>query len=168
MMQRHIGFRVWFYFRSGWSLYFAFIFAAVNTLTVTYYLAIERIPDLLIIFPSFLNYVVIVSGIGIPILVFIGYAHYKKTAAFRSEADISMETNPYHRRMIVNTESILLLNLKLIDMLLKSSRNEKISKEELENIHKLQNEISELLNNRTFSNEKDFEFLQKIEKKHEV
>lgn len=167
-MQRHIGFRVWFYFRSGWSLYFAFIFAAVNTLTVTYYLAIERIPDLLIIFPSFLNYVVIVSGIGIPILVFIGYAHYKKTAAFRSEADISMETNPYHRRMIVNTESILLLNLKLIDMLLKSSRNEKISKEELENIHKLQNEISELLNNRTFSNEKDFEFLQKIEKKHEV
>ena len=161
-MKKHRGFRTWFYFRNGWSLYFAFIFAAVNTLTVTYYLAIERIPDLLIIFPSFLNYVVIVTIIGIPTLVFIGYAHFKKTAAYRSEVDISLETNPYQRRMVVNTESIILLNLKLIDMLLKPSRNEKISKEELENIHKLQNEISELINNRTFSNDKDLEFFQKI------
>lgn len=164
-MQKHRGFRTWFYFRNGWSLYFAFIFAAVNTLTVTYYLAIERIPNLLIIFPSFLHYVVIVTIVGVPILVFIGYAHFKRTAAFRSEVDIAMETNPYQRRMVVNTESILRLNLKLIDMLLKPSRNEKISKEELENIHKLQNEISELVNNRTFSNEKDLEFFQKIDKK---
>ena len=34
---RNSGFRAWFYFRNGWSLYFAFIFAAINTLTVTYY-----------------------------------------------------------------------------------------------------------------------------------
>lgn len=161
-MQRHTGFRLWFYFRNGWSLYFAFIFAAINTLTVTYYLAIERVPELVIIFPSFLNYVVIVTSVGIPILVFFGYAHFKKTAAYRSEVDISLETNPYQRRMVVNTESILLLNLKLIDLLLKPSRNEKISKEELENIHKLQNEISELISNRTFSNDKDLEFFQKI------
>ena len=40
-------FRAWFYFRNGWSLYFAFIFAAINTLVVTYYLAIDKIPFLL-------------------------------------------------------------------------------------------------------------------------
>ena len=164
-MDKHPGFRAWFYFRNGWSLYFAFIFAAVNTLTVTYYLAIERIPTLLVIFPSFIHYVVIVSVVAIPLLVFIGYAHYKRTAAFRSEADISMETNPYQRRMVVNTESILRLNLKLLDIILQSSLTEKSSKEDLENITEIKNEISELLRDRTFKNDKDIEFLKDIDKK---
>ena len=53
-MQRNLAFRAWFYFRNGWSTYFAFIFAAINTLTVTYFLAIERAPSLQAIFPSFL------------------------------------------------------------------------------------------------------------------
>lgn len=164
-MEKHLGFRAWFYFRNGWSLYFAFIFAAINTLTVTYYLAIERIPSLLVIFPSFFHYVLIVTLVGVPILIFIGYAHYKKTAAFRSEVDISMETNPYQRRMVVNTEAILRLNLKLLDVILKSSTFEKASKEDLENITNLQNEISQLIKNRTFTNEKDLEFFRKIDKK---
>jgi hypothetical protein len=164
-MDKHPGFRAWFYFRNGWSLYFAFIFAAVNTLTVTYYLAIERIPTLLVIFPSFVHYVVIVSVIAIPLLVVIGYAHYKRTAAFRSEADISMETNPYQRRMVVNTESILRLNLKLLDIILQSSLTEKSSKEDLENITEIKNEIFELLRDRTFKNDKDIEFLKNIDKK---
>ena len=43
-MKSNLAFRAWFYFRQGWSTYFAFIFAAINTLTVTYYLAIEKIP----------------------------------------------------------------------------------------------------------------------------
>ena len=51
------GFRGWYYFRMGWSTYFAFIFAAVNTLTVTYYLAIEKVPTLMSIFPTFIQYV---------------------------------------------------------------------------------------------------------------
>ena len=45
-MAKNLGFRGWFYFRTGWSTYFAFIFAAINTLTVTYYLAIEQAPIL--------------------------------------------------------------------------------------------------------------------------
>ena len=164
-MDKHPGFRAWFYFRNGWSLYFAFVFAAINTLTVTYYLAIEKIPLLLVIFPSFAHYVVITSGIAIPFLIFIGYAHYKRTAAFRSEADISMETNPYQRRMVVNTESILRLNLKLIDIILKSPIIDKSSKEDLESITKIQNEISELIKHRTFANDKDLQFLKNFDKK---
>lgn len=163
-MEKHLGFRAWFYFRNGWSLYFAFIFAAINTLTVTYYLAIEKIPLLQIIFPSFLHYVVIVAIIGIPFLVFIGYAHYKKTAAFRSEVDISIETNPYQRRLVVNTEAIIRLNLNLLDTILKYSIIEKISKEDLENITKIKNEISELIENRTFRNDKDLDYFRKIDK----
>ena len=50
-MGKNIGFRSWFYFRTGWSMYFAFILSAVNTLTVTYYLAVEKVPFLVEIFP---------------------------------------------------------------------------------------------------------------------
>jgi len=101
-MNENIGFRSWYYFRMGWATYFAFIFAAINTLTVTYFLAIERYPFLSGIFPSFLQYVVIVSAIGVPLLVVIGYIHYKRTVAFKSEIDVIMESNPYQRRNIVN------------------------------------------------------------------
>ena len=66
-MKQNLFFRLWFYFRNGWSTYFAFIFAAINTLTVTYFLAIEEYPFLKDLFPTFVLYVVIVSSIGIPI-----------------------------------------------------------------------------------------------------
>ena len=78
-MVKNPGFRAWFYFRQGWSTYFAFVFAAINTLTVTYYLAIENYPFLKSIFPSFEQYIIIVVIVGIPLLIGIGYAHYKKT-----------------------------------------------------------------------------------------
>ena len=56
-VKNNLGFRSWYYFRTGWSTYFAFILAALNTLTVTYYLAVEKIPVLNIIFPSFAYYI---------------------------------------------------------------------------------------------------------------
>ena len=62
-MKKNIFFRSWFYFRQGWSVYFAFIFAALNTLIVTYYLAIENAPFLKSLFPSFIEYVVILVTI---------------------------------------------------------------------------------------------------------
>ena len=89
------GFRFWYYFRSGYGTYFAFILAAINTLTVTYYLAIEKFPVLQAAFPSFGQYILIIACIGIPLLTVIGYIHYKRTAAFSSEMDVQIEANPY-------------------------------------------------------------------------
>ena len=60
-MNRNLGFRGWFYFRMGWSTYFVFLLAAINTLTVTYFLAIDNYPFLKDIFPSFEQYVVIIQ-----------------------------------------------------------------------------------------------------------
>ena len=118
MLKKNIGFRFWFYFRSGWSTYFAFLLAALNTLTVTYYLAIENYPVLQAIFPSFIQYVVILVSIGIPLLIIVGYAHWKRTPAYRSEADIWMESNPYQARMLVNSEMVLMqINLKLLNLI---------------------------------------------------
>ena len=163
-MKRNLGFRGWFYFRIGWSTYFAFLFAAVNTLTVTYYLAIDRAPFLQTIFPSFIQYIIIVGAIGVPLLLLIGYSHYKKTQAFRSEADIWIESNPYQARWLVNTELILSLNMQLTKLILKLSQNEKLSDEEVTKLTKTEEEISNFIKNRTFENKKDQEYFKKLYK----
>ena len=162
-MKRNIGFRFWFYFRAGWSSYFAFIFAAINTLVVTYYLAIERYPSLVSLFPNFIQYVIIIVSIGIPLLILVGYAHWKRTPAYRSEADIWMESNPYQARMLVNSEILLQLNLKLTELIIKQSKNEKASDDELAEITKLQKELSEFSKSRTFSDKKDVTFFKNID-----
>ena len=156
------GFRGWFYFRMGWSTYFAFIFAAINTLTVTYFLAIERYPFLNIIFPGFIEYVLIISCIGVPLLVLVGYVHYKKTKAFQAESAVGAESNPYQRRNIVNITILLSLTMKLNEMVLKMTKNEKLTSKEVEEVEKLQDEIKKFTNDRKFSNKKDLEFLRSI------
>ena len=133
-MRENSLFRAWFYFRNGWSMYFAFIFAAINTLTVTYFLAIERAPALQLIFPSFFQYVAIVSLIAVPLLIGTGYAHYKRTKARKAEVDIGFETSTYQRRFIVNTEIILHLNLRLTEMLMKLTHGEKLTENEIKKI----------------------------------
>jgi len=166
-MKQNIGFRAWFYFRQGWATYFAFIFAAVNTLTVTYYLAIENYPFLNSIFPTFVHYILIVASVGIPLLIGIGYSHYKKTPSYRAETDVTMETDPYRRRMVVNSEISVALNLKLTEMLLNLLKDEKISDEKIEEITSMKNTLSELVKERTFADKKDLEFYKKIDKFHD-
>jgi len=139
----NILFRSWFYFRNGWSTYFAFIFGAVNTLVVTYFLAIERYSFLKEVFPTFAHYVVIIIIIGVPILTFVGYIHFKKTAAFQAEAEIGFEVNPFFRRMLINTEIMIPLQLKLTDLIIRLSKNEKMTKEEYDEIEKLQKELND-------------------------
>jgi len=161
-MGKNTAFRSWYYFRMGWSTYFAFIFAAINTLTVTYYLAIEKVPELEILFPNFIQYVVIISGIGVPVLVAIGYVHYKRSKAFKSEVDIIVETNPYQRRTIVNTELLLETNLKLMEFLVRLSKNEKINEQEIKELIDKNKKISEHMEKRTFSNDIDLNYIRKV------
>ena len=163
------GFRGWFYFRMGWSTYFVFILAAINTLTVTYFLAIDNYPTLKSIFPSFEQYAVLMVCIGIPILILVGYAHFKKTVAYKSEMDIMIESNPYIARNTVNADLSLKLNLKLISLLLRMSNGEKIEKNEIDEIEKLHNKISKFILERNFKNNLDIDFLKKeISKSHYI
>lgn len=154
-MSKNVGFRAWFYFRQGWSTYFAFVFAATNTLTVTYYLAIENYPSLKSIFPSFEQYIIIVVLVGIPLLIGIGYAHYKKTPSYRAEADVWMESNPYWARVLINSQFSLTLNLKMINLITKISNNEKITDKELDELRNLQKQFEDHINERSLSNKKD-------------
>jgi len=133
----------------GWSTYFAFIFAAINTLTVTYFLAIENYPILSQIFPTFVQYVMIISTIGVPILVTAGYLHYKKTSAFKAEADINIEANPHMRRILTNSDLLLSSYLKLIELIPKITNQEKLSEDEIKELSSLQKSIQEQIDKRT-------------------
>ena len=161
MSKNSVPFRGWYYFRMGWSTYFAFILAAINTLTVTYFLAIDNYPSLKLIFPSFEIYILIIVSIGIPVLITIGYAHFKRTQAFKSEIDVMIESNPYQRRNTVNNEINLRVNLQLMKLLTKLVNNEKLDTSESENLKKLIKTYEEFTENRSFVNNSDIDFIKK-------
>jgi len=148
-MNTRLMFRSWFYFRTGWSTYFAFILGAVNTLTVTYYLAIEKAPFLKEIFPTFISYVAIATVIVIPVLTAIGYVHFKKSNSYKAEADIGVEANPHFLRLIQNTEAILPFYIEILELLTKLSQNEKLTDEEINRISKLKMELKDYMSKRT-------------------
>ena len=151
--KKSTSFRAWFYFRTGWAVYFAFIFAAVNTLVVTYYLAIENISFLQQIFPTFGHYVISVILIGIPALIGAGYIHFKRSPGFKSEADIAIESNPHARRNLLNTEAIIAAYLFSNDLMMKMLKDEKLTDDEIKKFTELQNKIKEHFKHRTISDD---------------
>lgn|SRR5579872_6646803 len=146
-MVRRVAFRAWFYFRQGWAQYFAFLFAAINTMTVTYYLAIKDVPILKEVFFSFWIYLVFVSGIGIPILIGVGYFHYKRSRAYHAEADITTESNPYYYKLPPGywKEVIMPTYLLVTNLLLKITKNEKLTENELKTIQDIQQKMDSLI-----------------------
>lgn len=161
MSKNSISFRAWYYFRMGWSTYFAFILAAINTLTVTYFLAIDNYPSLKSVFQSFEIYVTVIVIIGVPILIVIGYAHFKRTKAFKSEIDVMIESNPYQRRNTVNNEIILRMNLQLINLLTKLVNGDKLEPKDSENLKIFIKTYEEFTKTRTFINNSDIDFIRK-------
>ena len=142
-MRQNLLFRSWFYFRQGWSIYFAFIFAAINTMVTTYYLAIEKMPPLKEIFPSFALYVFILSSLAIPILIVIGYVHVKRSQAYKAEMDIQYEVNPYTKKMLSNTDEILRQQYMLSNILIKLAKNEKLTEKEFDYINQTNKKLED-------------------------
>jgi hypothetical protein len=140
-------FRLWFYLRTGYSTYFTFIFASVNVMTVTYYLAIENLPFLKEIFPEFSSYVISMAILGIPTLVFVGWLHYRRSRAFASEADISVTSNPYQYKLPPGfwLHVIMPFFLSTSKTLVKLSKQESLSDEDLNKINEIEKKMEHLL-----------------------
>ena len=121
--------------------------AAINVLTVTYFLAIENYPVLQAIFPTFGHYIAIVVGIGVPLLVLVGYFHYKRSQAYAAEAEINIEANPYWYKIPPgwNREVVFPLYLNMINLMLKMSKNEKLTPDEIEKMSDIQKSLSNLI-----------------------
>ena len=116
-------------------------------LTVTYFLAVENYPVLDTLFPTFLHYVFIAVVIGVPMLVLVGYVHYKRSAAFSAEADINVEAYPYWYKLPPgwNKEVVFPLYLQMINLMIKISKNEKLSTDETKEMSDIQKSLSTLI-----------------------
>jgi hypothetical protein len=145
-------FRLWQYFRVGWATYFGFIFAALNTIITTYYLAIDNISFLQQVFPTFGHYVISVILIGIPALIGVGYIHTKRTAAYREEPKIQVESNPHVIRGLENKELILIVIYKINELLIKKINKIKFTEKEFQEMNTLKQKIQDQNNCRTLSN----------------
>ncbi len=88
-------------------------------------------------------YVLTLVSIGIPILVLIGYVHFKRSNAFKAEADINIEANPHQRRILANTELLFPILIKILQITTKISNNEKLSEIEIKEL----NTLKEILDN---------------------
>ena len=98
-------------------------------------------------------------------MIFVGYIHFKRTQAFKSEVDVLIESNPYQRRNTVNGEINLRLNLKLLDMLLKVSKKESLGESDLKDIEDLHSKMLSFSKSRSFTNDADLDYLKKEIKK---
>ena len=116
-------------------------------LTVTYFLAIENYPSLQGIFPTFVHYILIAVFIGVPLLILVGYAHYKRSAAYSAEADINVESYPYWYKLPPgwNKEVVFPLYLSMLNIMIKMSKNEKLSPDEIDKITNIQKSLSSLI-----------------------
>ena len=101
-------------------------------------------------FPSFMIYVGVLVLIGVPILVLIGYIHYKKSPAFKTEAVISFESNPPLYRLLQNTEITLPMYLQVINLLLKLSTNEKFTQSETDELYRLQQQLTDHIDKKSY------------------
>lgn len=81
-------------------------------------------------------------------MIFAGYVHYKKSTAYKAESDIVFESNPHLKRMFQNTEAILPLYLQMSQIILKISKNEKPTEQEIAEVSKIQSHLSEHIDKR--------------------
>jgi len=91
--------RLWFYFRTGYSLYLAFPLGVFNTVVLVYYLLVPNVAQLQLVFPSFLIFLLVAALAAVPASIGFGWIHMKRSPAYTSEMDISVEANPYYYKL---------------------------------------------------------------------
>jgi len=119
----------------------------INTVTITYFLAIERAPFLEAIFPTFFHYALAAVTVTVPLLILTGFVHYKKIPGYKSDVEIHMESNPFVYKLPPGWQlNVIMPFLRLqSEILIKLSRSEKLTKEELNKMKKIQNDMDTLL-----------------------
>lgn len=116
MTNSKLLYRIWYYFRIGYSTYLTFPLSFVTTLVTLYYLAVTNITVLSEIFPHFLFFAIFATVAGIPLAVLIGWGHMKRSDAFKQEVAIGTESNPYNFRVTPGKEEKVYLPMNILMM----------------------------------------------------
>jgi len=148
MQVSYFLYRMWYYFRVGYSTYLTFLLGFATTVVTIYYLAIKNLPFLLGVFPHFLPFVLLVIFVGVPLSCFIGWIHMKGSAIWRTEVDISTEANPYLYKMYPGywKEAFSPLYLELLRGMKVMLEKEKIlTQDDKERIESLEEKLRKLI-----------------------
>lgn len=147
MGKQRKGLRTFYYFRLGYAQYLALGIGIINVLTATYFLAIERIPSIKSFLPTFESYVLFCIVIGLPMITFFGWLHFKRIGTYSTEISIALQNSPYNYKwqpgftkevFAPAYASIINSNSKLI-------KEESLSKSELEQILELETKLKNLI-----------------------
>jgi len=80
----------------GYSTYLTFPLGYGSTLVTVYYLAMRNVPGLQEIFPKFLAFGVVATIAILPLSVFVGWIHMKRSSILVSEAQVTTEASPWN------------------------------------------------------------------------
>jgi hypothetical protein len=77
----------------------------------------------------------------------VGYIHYKKTPAFSTEIDINVEANPYMYKLVPGwmKNAQFPVYLLMLNMMIKMSKNEKMSSEDIQMMTEIQKDLKHLI-----------------------
>lgn len=109
-------YRAWRYFRDGFSLYVSKPLSILTFLTTTYYLLINQIAMLSWIFPSFYIYSLIALLTVVPISIWFGYFHMKKSEIYGTEALLATQCNPVSAHVSKLSGEVIIKILETLDI----------------------------------------------------
>jgi len=147
MRKRRRGFRTLFYFRTGYATYLVILLGAINVLSSTYFLAIDKIPFVKEIFPTFEIYVITAVLIAIPTVTIIGYVHYKRIGAHSAATSIIAQNNIFNYRMMpgFTIETFGPAYKAILKATIKHSCSEKLTVEEINEIDDIRRQLRHLI-----------------------
>ncbi len=90
--------RRWYDFRSGHTLYLAFVLSFANFIIITYALLIERLPAVKEAFPHLWMWAVLFVIIYAPAALLIG--HWHRTTQLKVETTLALLENPLFARWL--------------------------------------------------------------------
>lgn len=95
-MENDFGRKCWLYFRTGHSVYLAFLFSITNFVILMFRIFIEKSD--LSVFNKLIEFAIFFLLLYIPIAVLIGHWHRK--SQYKVESDIKFLQNPYFSKVI--------------------------------------------------------------------
>ena len=104
-------FRSWFYFRTGYNLYLAFLIGFASNIVVLFKLGVTDNKYLAPLFPSLSLFTIIGLLVAVPVGIFAGLYHMKRSGAYAADAAVSLEANPYVYKLVPGKEQEVFLPL---------------------------------------------------------
>lgn len=147
MRRQRRGFRTLFYFKMGYITYLILVLGAVNVLTSTYFLAIDNVPFIKEVFPTFEVYVLATILVAIPVVTVAGYVHFKRIGAYSAGVSIYMQNNIFNYRLPpgFNLEVFGPAYKTILECSLKRARAEKFTDDEIKNIDDIRAKLRHLI-----------------------